>query len=475
MPPRTRIAGTLGPACDDRRTLDGMVRAGMRVARLNFSHGTPDEHRARVLRLRAVAAKLGVEVAILGDLQGPRFRVGRLPGGRRDLCDGQRVTLLAGRTAAEGDAVPVSYAALARETRSGQRVLLDDGKIALTVLSVRGREVRCRVDRGGTLTDYKGINLPGGALGVPALTAKDRADLRLAVEIGCDWLAVSFVRRAGHIRTARRLLDRLGSSMPVMAKIERPEAIDDLPAILEESDAVLVARGDLGVEFPPERVPVLQKAILEAALTAGKPAMTATQMLDSMRHAPRPTRAEVSDVANAVFDGSACLLLTGETAAGEYPVEAVATMTRIATEAERAGRVVEAPRPELPLGIPAATCAAASQCATDLGARYLAAYTVSGATAHAVAAFRPRTPILALTPERAVARRALMYWATEPIVTPRLTGTRALIRCLDHTLVERRLAVEGDVVVVVSGFPVGIPGTTNLIKVHRVGDADTPR
>jgi len=468
---RAKIAATLGPACDRPSVLRAMLAAGASIARLNFSHGEPDEHRRRVRALRAAERDLGRPIALLADLQGPRFRVGRLPGGAIDLVEGAGVDLLAGRSTAPQGVVPVSYAALSREASRGDRILLDDGKIALVVRAVRGDRVRCEVERGGTLTDRKGINLPGGALSAPALTAKDRRDLALAVEIGADWLAVSFVRSAEDVRAARRALARLGSAMPVIAKIERPEAIDRLDAILEEADGILVARGDLGVELPPEHVPTLQKTIIEKANAAGKPVMTATQMLDSMRHSPRPTRAEVSDVANAVIDGTGSLLLTAETAAGAYPVEAVETMARIVAEAEASGRVARPPLPTGPMSVSEATCLAAGRAAHDVGARYLVAFTVSGGTAASVARYRPSRPILAYTPDLAVRRRLALVWGVEPRRAPKVVSTRKLMRRLDADLRGSGLAVAGERVVVLSGFPVGITGTTNLVTVHRVGDA----
>ncbi len=469
MERRAKIAATLGPACDSAATLRAMIEAGLDVARLNFSHGEPDEHRRRVRLLRGLEREASRPIALMGDLQGPRFRVGTLPRGRVDLGEGERVVLAAGRERAGGGRIPVSYRALARDVRRGDPILLDDGRVVLRVTGVRADTVRCEVERGGVLSDHKGINLPGRRLSAPALTAKDRRDLALAVELGVDWLAVSFVRRPEDVELARRLLARAGSAAEVMAKIERPEAVDRLDAILAVSDGLLVARGDLGVELPPERVPVLQKRIVETAVAAGKPVVTATQMLDSMRRAARPTRAEASDVANAVLDGSACLLLTAETAAGEHPVEAVAMMARIIDEAERSGR---ARRPEAPsggLGIPEATCLAGCRAAHDVGARRLVVFTVSGGTARHAASFRPRTPIVAFTPDDAVRRRLALYWGIEPRRMPRLDSTRKLMRHLDRALLSDGLAARGDVVVVLSGFPVGVSGTTNLMTVRRVG------
>ena len=471
MQRRAKIGATLGPASDDERTLAAVVEAGLDVARINFSHGDVADHRKRVRRVRSAARRLGRSLAVLADLQGPRLRVGKLPDGRLRLEEGSRVTLVAGRERSEPGTVPVSHPALAAAVKKGDRVFLDDGNTALRVLSVRGERVRCRVDRPGTISDRKGINLPDGGLPIATLTAKDRRDLRQAVELGADWLAVSFVRDAEDVRTARRLLKRAGSSMPVMAKIEQPEAVDRLDAILEAADGLLVARGDLGVELPPERVPILQKQMIEAANALGKPVMTATQMLESMRFSPRPTRAEASDVANAVLDGSSCLLLTAETAAGSFPVEAVRMMARIIGQAEASGRGHPVGLPEGELSVPEATCRAACRAARDVGARYVVVFTESGFSARQVARFRARTPILAFTPSREIQRRLHMYWGVEPRTLPSRKTIDQLLIALDRSLLDTRLARRRDLVIVVCGAPVGVQGSTNLIKVHRVGSA----
>ena len=376
------------------------------------------------------------------------------------------MTLEAGRTrASRVDNVPVSYAALARDVRAGDRILLDDGKLVLRVRDVRDRAVRCRVMRGGSLTDRKGLNVPGRQLSAAALTRKDRRDLRLAVEMQADWLAVSFVRRARDVRLVRALVRRAGGDSKIMAKIERPEALEELDDILESSDGILVARGDLGVELPPERVPMLQKTIIERANAAGKPVMTATQMLDSMRESRRPTRAEASDVANAVLDGSDALLLTGETAVGRYPREAVAMMDRIIREAE-AARPARGEEGAVTHGTAEAICRAAARTAERVAARWIAAFTVSGGTALQVARFRPSVPILAFTPSPRVCGMLSAVWGVQARQTPELDGADDLMRHLETAVRKARLARRGDRVVVLSGYPVGVPGTTNLMAVH---------
>lgn len=465
---KAKIGGTLGPACDRADRLAGLLKAGMDVARINFSHGSAEDHLARVRRLRRTAKRLQANVAVLADLQGPRFRVGTLPQDGLELEAGAVVVLQAGRARVEPGRVPVVYKALPRDVSRGALVLLDDGNIRLRVRSVRDDLVRCQVEQGGVLTSGKGINLPGASLSVPALTAKDRRDLQAAVEMGADWLAISFVRSPNDVRTARRLLHRAGSDMLVMAKIERPEAIDRLDEILDEADGILVARGDLGVELEPEKVPELQKEVIEKANAAGKTVMTATQMLDSMRRSPRPTRAEVSDVANAVLDGTDSLLLTAETAVGSYPVEAVEMMGRIICEAEGSGRVRRPELPEPPVSIRESTCMAAVRAAHESGAKFLAVFTMSGASARSVARFKPATPILAYTPGPEVQRRLAAQWGVTAVLSPELYSSRDLVNHLEKALLKGRHVSRGDLVVVVSGFPVGIAGTTNLVAVHKV-------
>jgi len=471
MPRRAKIAATLGPACDADDVVRELLRAGVDVVRLNFSHGTAAEHRRRVRRLRRLGREEGHAVAVLADLQGPRFRVGELPGGCLELVQGRSVDIVAGGRAAGGTAIPVSYSALARDVEPGQPVLIDDGTIALRVERVRGDRVRCRIERGGELRDHKGINLPESRLSVPVLTRKDRQDLRTALAIGADWLAISFVRRGRDLDQARREVERAGGSLPLMAKIERAEAVERLDEIIESADGLLVARGDLGVELPPERVPLIQKRIIDQGRRAGKPVMTATQMLDSMRHSPRPTRAEASDVANAVLDGSGCLLLTAETAVGEYPVESVTMMARIIEQAETAERSWSPPEPEERLTIPQTTCLAGCRAAARLDARALVVFTSSGFSAHQTARFRPPTPILAFTPSEGVVRELAMLRGVRAYRMSRKRTIEEVMDALDRELLERALCRRDEVVVVLSGSPIGVSGTTNLMKVHRVGSA----
>ena len=473
MQRRAKIAATLGPACDSTRTLTRMVRLGMDVARLNFSHGDRATHSGLAKALRRASKQAGRPVALLADLQGPRFRIGEVPGGVLPLVAGERVKLHAGSRRCAPGGLPVTYAALARDVKRGDRVLIEDGRIELHVRGKRGNEVVCEVARGGSVSDNKGINLPDSSLSVPAVTAKDARDLKTAAELDADWLAVSFVRRAADVARARRLLDRAGRAIPVLAKIERAEAIDRLDEILDEADGLIGARGDLGVELSAARVPILQKQIIESANSRGKPVMTATQMLDSMRHSPRPTRAEASDVANAVLDGSGCLLLTAETAAGQYPVEAIETMSDIITQAESSGRTRHQPPPAAGMSVTITTCHAGCNAAADVRAKAIAVFTRGGATALQTARFRPATPILAFTPSADVQRRLALVWGVQPFRLGERRDLHALLRGLDRTLLEERLAKRNDIVVVLMGDRIGgaALSRTNLMRVHHVGSS----
>lgn len=473
-----KIAITLGPATDPPGVLESLLEAGANVARLNYSHGTHAAHKKRARQLRRAAKKVGCVVSLLADLQGPRFRLGELPHGERTIAPGEKLTLEAGGECSNEDHVPVALPELAQTVKKGHRILIDDGRIELVVDSIKDNTVKTTVIQGGVLGDRKGLNLPDGAPNVPALTQKDRADLKNAIEVGADWLAISFVKDGADIQYARRQIKKHGVDLPILAKIERPEAVDSMDSLLKEADGILVARGDLGVELPTEKVPIIQKSIIEIANSRGVPVMTATQMLDSMRHEPRPTRAEATDVANAVMDGSGCLLLTAETAVGEYPVESVSTMAAIVREAEKSGRTF-VPDPTRPLSVAAATCLAAVKVAAEVKAKWIIAYTGSGFTARQVARFRPKTSILAYTPHAQVQRKLALIWGVTPKAMGRRRNVDALIQALDQDLLTNKLAKKGDLIVVLTGSPIGLQGSTNLMQVHAVGElpgrADTPR
>jgi pyruvate kinase len=470
---RTKIVATLGPASSNREVLGGMVEAGLDVVRLNFSHGERADHGARFDLVRAVASELGHNLAVLVDLQGPKIRVGMVEDNGVKLDRGREVTLVAGiERCAEPD-IPVVYPALAADVRKGDRILLDDGAIGLRVADVEGDRVRCEVERGGVVKSRKGVNLPGVAVSAPSMTAKDRTDVATAVEFGADYVALSFVRKPEDVVEAKQAIAESGGDIPVVAKLERPEAIDRLDEILEVADAVMVARGDLGVELAVEEVPPIQKHIIARANSLGVPVITATQMLESMVSSSRPTRAEASDVANAIFDGTDAVMLSQETAIGQYPVESVATMCRIARAAESTPYLEAPPPPAVGgLDVPATVCRAAVQVAADLGASAIVAFTESGATARYVSRFRPRTPIIGLTTSESARRRMALFWGVET-ASPLGVGTqvRSMIDAADERIVQEDLVARGDLIVVVAGSPGGTGGT-NRVLVHRVGQPD---
>jgi pyruvate kinase len=467
---RTKVVATLGPASSDAGMLSAMITAGVDVVRLNFSHGERADHVARIELVRKVAADCDKAVAILADLQGPKIRVGRVSDPGITLVSGDECVLIAGADEAPAPQIPVVYEPLAADVRPGDRVLLDDGAIELEVRAVDGLLVRCAVRRGGVVRSRKGVNLPGVAVSASSLTEKDRADLATAVEHGVDYVALSFVRRAEDVLACRQAITDHGGSLPVVAKLERPEAIENLDEILDVTDAVMVARGDLGVELAVEKVPPLQKGIIASANSAGVPVITATQMLESMVSSPRPTRAEASDVANAIFDGTDAVMLSQETAIGAYPVETVATMCRIAREAESAPHLLPPPAPPGgALDVAATVCRAAVQAASDLNARAVVAFTDSGATARYVSRFRPRMTIVGLTPQERTRRRMALYWGVEtPAVVDQVVDLDTLVDQGDRRMVAAGIVRTGDLVVIAAGTP-GDKGATNRVIVHEVG------
>lgn len=464
---RTKIVCTIGPASQDAEMLRRLIEAGMDVARLNFSHGDYASHAEVIDRVRAASAELGQPVGILADLQGPKLRVGDLPTGGVRLETGTEVLLTTDGGLGQPGRIPVQFSDLPVAVRPGDPVLLDDGLIELEVVEVEDRDVLCRVVTGGVLTSHKGMNLPNVPLHVPAITEKDRQDLAFALEHGVDWIALSFVRTADEIHTLKELIVSLGHEVPVIAKIEKPEAVRNIDAIIAAADGVMVARGDLGIETAPEAVPMIQKEIIAKCNAAGVPVITATQMLDSMIRNPRPTRAEASDVANAILDGTDAIMLSGETAIGRYPVEAVRTMARIAEAAER-GLV---PRESSFCAIhPVAEAVAHASVDTahHLGAAAIIAPTVSGYTARLLSHFRPRCPIVAVTPSLKAQRQLTLYWGVEPLLAPRATDTDAMIADAIAAAQAHGFVREGDTVVVTGGAAGSPPGTTDLMKVHRI-------
>lgn len=464
---RTKIVATLGPASTDEGSLRRLLAAGMDVARLNFSHSTREEHGRVIGRLRRLARRAGVPLAILQDLQGPKIRVGRLAHPVR-LQEGARVALTARRIVGDEERIPIAFPRLPRAVPRGARILMKDGTIELEVLERRGHEVRCRVVRGGTLGEHQGVNFPGIRIRGPALTPKDVADLRFGLRHGVDYVALSFVRAAADLRHARRILRRLGKSVPLVAKLEKAEAITNLDEILAEADAVMVARGDLGAECTPEEVPLLQKRIIARANAAGIPVITATQMLESMVHEERPTRAETSDVANAILDGTDAAMLSAETAVGEHPVDAVAEMDRIARVVEAGPRVGGRPRRPARPSLLHAIGAAAEALAEDLPVAMIVVLTATGRSAQLLSHLRPPAPVLACTEDERVARRLSLYWGVRPLVLPFQQTTEAMIRFLDRDLARRRLVRPGDVLAIVGSVPMAARGRTNFVQIHRV-------
>jgi pyruvate kinase len=470
---RTKIVCTLGPACFASDTLAQLISAGMNVARLNFSHGDLSDHIETLRRVRAAAALVGKPIAILGDLQGPKLRVGTIVDGGMVLQEGEEVTLSTDAFVGQGNRIPLQYERLPELVNQGERVLMDDGLLELQVLAVAGNEIRARVITGGVLTSNKGLNLPQASTSIPAITEKDREDVRFALEHQVDWLALSFVRTAEEVLELKgyiRELSAFNRATPVISKIEKPEAVTNIDEIIAASDGIMVARGDLGIETAPEDVPMVQKMIIRKCNQAGKPVITATQMLDSMIRNPRPTRAEVSDVANAILDGSDAIMLSGETASGKYPVLAVETMARIAAETESAQNALFACNPAIRPGRSFADAVAHATVSTaiDLKAAAIVAPTVTGSTARSIARFRPPAPIIAVTPSPMTQRQLVLYWGVYPILSQRATATDEVIADAVKAAQDQGFVGEGDVLIVTGGTVGSGAGTTNMMKVHLI-------
>ena len=465
--PRTKIVCTLGPASDNRETLRSLMEAGLSVARLNFSHGTHEQHAITLELVRATAAELGRPVAILGDLQGPRIRIGDLAE-PRSVSDGEDIVLVAGEDAAPGQ-FPTTYEHLCDDLKVGDRILIDDGLIELVALEVSKHDVTARVLHGGMIKSHKGMNLPGVAVSAPSITEKDWADVAFAVEHRLEYLALSFVRRAQDIAELR---EKIPKDMLVIAKIEKDSALENIESIVRASDAVMVARGDLGVELPFEEVPIAQKRIIALCNKLGRPVITATQMLESMITHPRPTRAEASDVANAIFDGTDAVMLSAETAAGQYPRLAVEAMTRIIMEIEKHPRVVRTDERRASVDSAVSTeqaiAAAATSAVRSLGAPALIVFTKSGFSARIVASHRPNVPILVLTDQERTYRQLALVWGVVPCLVPHCDTYWDMVKLALEQVRLHGLAREGDRVVVTAGVPFDVPGTTNLMKVETV-------
>lgn len=472
---RTKIVCTIGPACDSPEKLEQMILAGMNVARLNFSHGTHEEHLARLTMVRQIADKLGAHIAIMLDTKGPEIRTGIFPKGSMSLKNGDEVTLSSHGNCGENGRITVSYEHIAEDVHAGDSILLDDGKINLQVQMVVNDDVICKVVVGGELKDHKGVNIPGVSVKLPALTEKDVDDLRFGVEHGVDFISASFVRKAEDVINIRRIIEDNKGYAAIIAKIEHADAVKNLDMIIEVADGVMVARGDLGVEMPTEEVPILQKHIIAACNKAGKPVITATQMLESMGNNPRPTRAEANDVANAIFDGTDATMLSGETAAGKYPVEAVTVMARIAERTDR--ECTEQGKSTLSIdrlgGMTSADAIshAACQCAHDLYAAAIITPTESGSTARMVAKYRPSMLVVAPSPNLVTCRQLSIVKGVFPIHVRHTEDTDALIVEAVKSALSAGLIQAGDMTIITAGVPFGVPGTTNLLKIHVAAEA----
>ena len=448
--------------------LDRLLSAGMNVARLNFSHGTHDEHAAAIRALRQASLRQQRPLAILADLQGPKIRTGTLAGGGPIRLEaGKQFVITTAKVPGDAERVSTTFTGLPRDVRRGDRILLADGLIELRVIAVRGRDVVTRVINGGEMGEHKGINLPGVKLKVASITPKDREDLMFALQAGANYVAVSFVRTAADVLSAKALIRRAGRDTPVIAKLEKPEAIDNLEEILRAADGVMVARGDLGVELAPEQVPVLQKRIITLACDLRVPVITATQMLESMTEHPRPTRAEASDVANAIFDGTDAVMLSAETASGCYPLETVRMMDRIVREAEAHMPSVLRPHPAT-LSVGETICEAICNAAAVFRMKVIAVFTESGSTAQLISKYRPPCPIIAFSPNQETRRRLNLLWGVLPRTIGGTRNIDELSAVAASRLLEERLVARGDVVGIVAGTPFGIRGSTNFMKLHTV-------
>ncbi|MBV9796300.1 MAG: pyruvate kinase [Actinobacteria bacterium] len=471
MTRRAKIVCTLGPATASPERIAALVAAGLDVARLNLSHGHQDDHQQVYDRIRAASNTAGRSVGVLADLQGPKIRLGTFPGGPVRLAPGDEFTITVADVPGDRHQASTTYQHLARDVVAGDRILIDDGRVLLAVADVAGDRVRTVVQVGGMISDHKGINLPGVAVSAPALTPKDQADLRWALGVGVDLVALSFVRDPGDAGTARRIMDECGVRVPLIAKIEKPEAVAALPEIVDAFDGIMVARGDLGVELPLEQVPLVQKRAIALAQEKARPVIVATQMLESMISAPRPTRAEVSDVATAVDQGADAVMLSAETSVGEYPVEAVATMARVITAAEEGSLRPLSSLPRVPTTVGGAIARAAAEVGAAVGARALVAFTMTGETARRLARYRSPIPLLAFTSVPATRSQLSLTWGVETFIVPSVNHTDEMVRQVEAALLDIARLEKGDRVVIVAGSPPGSPGKTNALRVHRIGDA----
>ncbi len=461
----------MGPAVESPENVEKIIAAGMNVARLNLSHGSYEEHQARLDRVRAAAVKAGTAVAILVDLQGPKIRLARFENGPHELARGDIFTITTDEVPGTKERVGTTYKGLPGDCKPGDRILIDDGKVAVEVVEVKGNDVITRCVEPGAVSNNKGINLPGVAVSVPALSEKDQDDLRWGLRAGADFIALSFVRDAKDIEDVHRIMDAEGIRLPVIAKIEKPQAVANLVEIVETFDGIMVARGDLGVEMPIEEVPLVQKRCIELARANAKPVIVATQMLDSMITNSRPTRAESTDCANAVLDGADALMLSGETSVGAFAIEAVQTMARIIerTEEELLDRIP--PLRTAPKSKGGAITRAASEVGHIVEAKLLITFTQSGDSARRMSRLRSEIPMIAITPEHHVFNQLALSWGVQPMISELVSTTDEMVRQADKIVLKHNLAEKGNLVVIVAGSPPGIPGSINAMRVHKVGDA----
>lgn len=471
---KTKIVCTIGPSSEPPEMLRKLVEAGMNVARLNFSHGDFEEHGGRITNIRKVSQELNRTVAILLDTKGPEIRTGKLREEPIELIQDETITLTTEEILGDAKRISITYAQLPQDVEVGSTILIDDGLIGLRVTAVNGTEIECHIVNGGTLKSKKGVNVPGVRISLPGITEKDAADIVFGIEQGVDFIAASFVRKASDVLEIRELLEKHNANhIHIISKIENQEGVDNLDEILEVSDGLMVARGDLGVEIPAEEVPLVQKRMIEKCNLAGKPVITATQMLDSMQRNPRPTRAEASDVANAIFDGTDAIMLSGETAAGKYPVESVQTMSRIAEKAESALEYREIFTKQSlaqQTTITEAISQAVANSALDLDAKAIITSTESGYTARMVSKYRPKAPIVAVTPNAQIMRRLCLVWGVVPVEGVDAMNTDEMFQMALDRSMKADLIKLGDLVIITAGVPVGRSGTTNLIKIHHVGE-----
>ena len=461
----------MGPAVESPEKVKELIAAGMNMARLNLSHGSYEEHQARLDRVRSAAKEAGKAVAILVDLQGPKIRLARFENGPHDLARGDIFTITTDDVPGTKERVGTTYKGLPGDCKAGDRILIDDGKVTVEVIEVKGNDVITKCIQPGAVSNNKGINLPGVAVSVPAMSEKDEDDLRWGLRAGADFIALSFVRNAADVKDVHAIMDEVGIRVPVIAKIEKPQAVENLAEIVAAFDGIMVARGDLGVELPIEDVPMVQKRCVELSRDAAKPVIVATQMLDSMITNSSPTRAEATDCANAVLDGADALMLSGETSVGEFAIQAVETMARIIERTEELGLDRIRPLSSNPRTKGGAITKAAAEVGLVVGAKFLVTFTQSGDSARRISRLRSPIPILAITPEVGTYNRLALSWGVEPLVTPMVKHTDEMVLQADKMLIDGKRAAIGESVMIVAGSPPGIPGSTNAMRVHTVGDA----